>query len=639
MILQKVKHKYLYRSVWLIFFCFVLILLTNLGLFVTKDLTTRSIPFSLKDGRVVKLKDQAYETLLHDKIVTQIDSFETFSSEPEEERKIEASGINFNLDEDIEGFPIFENIFYPQLVNGREIIEITLKDTISGEISQHPIKTYKIINIIKLFQILLYLFLLIFSLFNSYILIRFSQSKENLLVVFFLLFLFSPKATSLLNPLLLDIWSSIVSPFWGILFYHFIVLKTKVSKNIRKIYIITLTIFFGMFIIRKLGISIAIHNIWASFWLIKGFLLLRKQYKKNKDIDLKRLLGAFGGIGFSLFSILALILFALFIALAAGISSIAGLSNLLESYEFLGLVIGITALLPIVGFALGIFWFFGSFSWSLLTGTVLDVKIRSTLIYSLVGFIFIVIFGLIDYSLGEILQSLFGKFLGSEFIAGIPATIGLLLFFNPVRNYAERVVDKRLNSSDLDFLEKADTFTRNISEEGIIEGFEEYICDNLISKLPIAKVAIVSFDQALNNYKYNEIRGVDILENSITLDEKKLLSDKDLIKIPNPGKNDQDISSFNLIITILNENQYKWFLAFGKKKDNSVYNKKDIEALRKLVEKVRLSLKFILTYENLTKDKYTKMVSIKEKKLREKDKKILELESIIKKLKSENPKI
>jgi len=58
-----------------------------------------------------------------------------------------------------------------------------------------------------------------------------------------------------------------------------------------------------------------------------------------------------------------------------------------------------------------------------------------------------------------------------------------------------------------------------------------------------------------------------------------------------------------------------------------------------LVEKVRLSLKFILTYENLTKDKYTKMVSIKEKKLREKDKKILELESIIKKLKSENPKI
>jgi hypothetical protein len=622
----KIKEINFSRISWLILILFVVILFTNLGIYIAKGMTTRTLPFSLKDGKVTKFKDESYKELLKDKIVTFIDSFETFTNEPDENRELENSDFNISVGEDVEDFLILENIFYPQIIGGREVVEITIKDTLSETISNHLVNTRKIIDITKLFNILIYLFLLLFSLFNSYILIRYSQSKENLLIVFFLLFLFSPKANSLLNPALLDIWSQLISPFWGILFYHFIVLRTRVKKNIKKLYITSAIIFGALYSGQFIGISLNIQHIWASFWLIKGFLLLRKQYKKSKDIELKRLLGAFGGIGFSLFSILAFFALVLIILLVAGIGSIAGLTNLLDKFEMLAIITGLLALLPVIGFVLGILWFFGSFSWSLLTGTVLDVKIRSTLIYSLVGFVFIVMFGLIDYTLGEILQSVFGKFVGSDFIAGIPATIGLLLFFNPVRNYAERIVDKRLNSSDLDFLAKAEIFSRNISEEGIIEGFEEYICDNLITKLAVTKVAIISFDSELQGYKYNEIRGSDIVENSLIEDQKQLLSDNELIKISQPVRDIQDVGSFTLIFRLLYETEHKWFLALGKKKDTSLYNKKDIAALTKLMEKIILSLKFILTYENLTKEKFEKIIEGKDKLLQEQDHKIIELE-------------
>ncbi len=478
----------------------------------------------------------------------------------------------------------------------------------------------------------IYLFLVIFALSNSYIILRYSRVKENLLIAIFLLFLFLPKAAYLLPGPILDIWTRLISPFWGILFYHFIVIKTGVTKKIGRLYLISAGIFLIFYLLKGEGFNATVSNIWAVFWLIKGFLLLRKQYRKEKNIQLKRLLGAFGGIGFSLTCILVLFIMAILISIIVGISSIAGFTQLLAMEEFIAIALGIVFLLPLIGFILGIVWFFGSFSWSLLTGTALDVKIRSTLIYSLVGFIFIILFGMLDYTLGEILQSVFGRFFGSEFIAGIPATIGLLLFFNPVRNYAEKIVDKRLNSSDLDFLEKAETFTRDISEEGIIEGFEEYICDNLIAKLSVTKVAMISFDPKLGGYKYNEIRGANIVENSLIEDIRAKLADLELIRITNHVKDLQDISSFSLIFRLLYEKGHKWFLALGNKTDGSLYNKRDIEALQKLMEKIRLSLKFILTYENITKQKYEKIISDQEEIIRHRDEKISRLEASIKDL-------
>lgn len=627
--LLKLSDGQLYKTAWLIYLLFLLIYLINLGFLLSEGLMTRSLPFTLEEGRIRKFRDESYRDLLKNKTITAVDSFLTFTEVEGEERQIERSGLNINIEEDAEGLIFFQNLLYPQIINGKEIVEITTRDTLSGEVEQYDIKTYRIIDIIKLVELFFYLFLTIFAFSNSYIILRYSRMKENLLVALFLLLLFLPKASYLLSPQIQNIWSGLISPFWGIVFYHFIVIKTGVSKKVKRLYIISGIIFLITYLLKLIELNITLFNVWSIFWLIKGFILLRKQYRKEKGIQLKRLLAAFGGIGFSLICILIFFALVLLLSIIVGIGSITGLIRLLEMQQIMVVIIGIVFLLPFIGFILGILWFFGSFSWSLLTGTALDVKIRSTLIYSLVGFIFIIMFGLVDYSLGEILQSLFGRFFGSEFIAGIPATIGLLLFFNPVRNYAEKIVDRKLNSSDLDFLEKAETFSRDISEEGIIEGFEEYICENLIAKLEVTKVAIVSFDIELGYYKFNEIRGSDVKENSPIKDSENKLKNEALIRISNPVKSIQDISSFNLIFRLLYEAKHKWFLLLGNKNDGSLYNKRDLVALQNLIEKIRLSLKFILTYEDITREKYEKVISQKNKTIKNKDEIITQLKTTL----------
>jgi len=520
----KIKDREIIRLSWIIFIIFLFILLINFSLIISKGITTRSLPFTLRQGKIEKLRNDDYQDLFKDKIVIQIDSLQVLNTIEEGRSEIDSGAFRISLDKGAENLDLVQNLIYPQIINGRSTIQVTLRDTLTNEVSHHQVETSSIIDIIKLIGIFIYVFLMFFALSNSYILIKYSKSKENLLIVMFLLLLFAPSASALLNTSMIDIWKMLISPFWGIFFYHFIIVKTGISKKIGKVYIITAIFLLIQFILNKIGWGIALQNVWSCFWLIKGFLLLRKEYKKSGQIGLKRLLSAFSGIGISLASVVLFFIMIFLFLILLGIGSWAGLTKMFaDDLNLVGSLIGIAFLIPIVGFFLGIFWFFGSFSWSLLTGTAMDVKVRSTLIYSLVGFVFITMFGLIDYTLGEILQTTFGKFFGSEFIAGIPATIGLILFFNPVKNYAEKVVDKKLNTSDLDFLEKTETFSRDISEEGIIEGFEEYICDNLMAKLSIKKVAIISFDQELNSYKFNEIRGTDVVENSVVEDEKNLL--------------------------------------------------------------------------------------------------------------------
>jgi len=78
----------------------------------------------------------------------------------------------------------------------------------------------------------------------------------------------------------------------------------------------------------------------------------------------------------------------------------------------------------------------------------------------------------------------------------------------------------------------------------------------------------------------------------------------------------QDISSFPLIIPIIFEDEHKWFLALGKKKDNSIYNKNDLSSFEKLVDKIKLSLKFILVYEDLVNGKYEQTIQEKDEIIR-----------------------
>jgi hypothetical protein len=263
----------------------------------------------------------------------------------------------------------------------------------------------------------------------------------------------------------------------------------------------------------------------------------------------------------------------------------------------------------------------------------MDVKIRSTLIYTITGVFFIVVFSLIDYTLGELLQSLFGKFVGSEFLAGIPVTIAMIALFNPVRNRIEKLVDSKLNTSELDFLENTQTFTHNISEEGVLEGFEEYICENLFRRLKLTKVALISFDKNMNAFKFNEIRGSDVIENSQVSDKRLYLSENKIQKnYNNLNDNPQEISSYSLIIPIIFDNMHKWFLALGQKNDNSLYSKKDEQALIQLTERIKLSLKFILAYEEIISEKYKRTIAEYEKIIREKESEISKLQLALEEL-------
>ena len=525
-------YKILKKCAWILFFVLLVLSLANMILSLTGNLFQKTLPFKQENGVVTETTIDSLMEIFENKIITKIDTFKikSYIAETENETDSDTSnlvlfgseahrGINIDFDSD------FERV-------DKDSVEIVMRDTLT-DVSEHIfINTDSELNKMGILSISGNFALLIFAFFNSFLLLKYSSAKENVLIVFFVLFLITPPPSLILGKQILYIWTILLSPFWGVLFYHFMVLKAGVEKKIKKLYITSIIIFLIGYILSLLiKESFDLVHVWSAFWMFKGFLLLRKEYKKSRSIELKRLWGAFGGIGVSMISFILIFVIAIIIALFAGISSLTGLSMIIKSYsEFLGIFIAILVMIPILGVFLGFLWFLGSFTWSLLTGTAMGVKIRSTLIYTITGVFFVIIFGLVDYSLGEILQGLFGKFVGSEFIAGIPITIGMIALFNPVRNKIEKLVDGKLNTSELDFLEKTETFTHNISEEGVLEGFEEYICENLMLRLKLTKVALISYDKDMKAYKFNEIRGSDVIENSKVDDVHLLLLENKIQK-------------------------------------------------------------------------------------------------------------
>ena len=640
------RYKLLKKIGWILFFTLLILNIIDLSLKINSELVIKTIPFELDNGRPQDIKDETLKDVLKNKIITKLDtveikteliehideSGEDIDESDEQETEQSRSDLKINLFKMGSSKGVQFDFEGPLKFSKKDSIEITYKDTLTNVAGSSFIKIVPTLDKLALLKLLPTLILLIFTFFNSYLLLRYSSVKENILIVYFLIFLMSPSPDLILGKHLLYFWGILLSPFWGILFYHFVVLKVAVQKNLKKLYLIS-SIIFGIAFVGSLFLKddLDLVHIWSAFWMFKGFLLLRKEYKKTHSIELKRLWGAFSGIGISLISIIVIFVSVMIIGLIAGASSLTGLSGLIKSYSnILAVIAGVIILIPVLGIFLGFFWFLGSFSWSLLTGTALDVKIRSTMIYTIVGVFFVIVFGLVDYSLGELLQNIFGKFVGSEFIAGIPVTIGLIAFFNPVRNKVEKIVDSKLNTSELDFLEKTETFTHNLSEEGVLEGFEEYICENLIHRLPISKVALISYDNEIKNYKFNEIRGSDIIENSKVDDVHLYLLENKIHKNYGALNEDpQDISSFALIIPIIYDLDHKWFLSLGKKNDKSLYSKRDEQALIQLAERIKLSLKFILAYEEIVDKKYHQTIEEYERNSQEKDRIIEELKKAL----------
>ncbi len=627
-------YEILKKCAWILFFVLLALSLANMVLFLTGNIFQKTLPFKHVNGKMTETTDETLNELFKNKLITKIDTLVISPTSTEtEDDESETSNLILFETESNRGIHInFDSGFQPI---EKDSVEIVLKDTLT-EITEHRyIKADTELNKMGILNIAGNFALILFAFFNSLLLLKYSSAKENILIVFFVLFLITPPPSLILGKSLLYIWTILLSPFWGILFYHFMVIKAGAEKKIKKLYITSAIIFLIGYVLSLLiKESFDFIHLWSAFWMFKGFLLLRKEYKKSRSIELRRLWGAFGGIGVSMISIILIFVIAIIVALFAGISNLTGLSMMIKSYsEFLGILIAILVLIPILGIFLGFLWFLGSFTWSLLTGTAMGVRIRSTLIYTITGVFFVIIFGLVDYSLGEILQGLFGKFVGSEFIAGIPVTIGMIALFNPVRNKIEKLVDGKLNTSELDFLEKTETFTHNISEEGVLEGFEEYICENLIQRLKLTKVALISYDKDMKAYKFNEIRGSDVIENSKVDDVHLYLLENNIQR--NSGalnEDSQEISSFPLVIPIIHDSDHKWFLALGEKSDKSLYSKKDEKALVQLTERIKLSLKFILAYEEIVNKKYHQTIAKHEKMVKEKEKVIQMLKKELKEI-------
>jgi len=570
---------------------FILLILNGLNWIISfnSEIIIRKLPFTIDQEGIASTESEDLIEVLEGRIVIAIDSIRVDinrfkdNSDPENPfEKIEKDNNIFRSG--FLGFQIRDEqqIKLENHIKDKLEVEVTLLELDSGIQSSISVNTVKALNKSEFMILLFNIIFMFFIFFNTNLILKYSQARENYIIVYFFLFMAFPDKIPFIN--ITQFSTFIITPFLGVLFYHYSIQKISDKRSSLVIYITTFILSLTFYFVNKfyeVDLSL-ILILWSIFWFLYSFVLLGRSFKVSQSIEIKRLINAFRGI---LISLICLVIVGVLFFLVYLISG--GTSLQITNLSMIVLVAFI--ILAGFGFLLGILWFFGSFTWSLLTGTVLDVKIRSTMIYTIVGVFFITIFGLVDYTLGELLQSLFGNFIGSEFIAGIPATIGLLVFFNPIRNRVEAIVDSKLNTSDLDFLERTDTFSDNLSDEGVIEGFEEYICENLIHRLPIKKVALISYDNVLDYFKFNEIRGSEVVENSMVEDIHSILDRNELYKSYIVNENEQDISSFSIIIPIINENDYKWFLALGRKIDGSVYSRKDETSFVKLANKIKLS--------------------------------------------------
>lgn len=611
-VVMKIKKMLnLHNIGWLCFFMFLVLNAISLFQDFQDKMIYRTLPFYIKYGQAVSITDSTLASQLKNVQIIKINNLEIDPelTEINDEEEEDDATSNFRLilgGEIVLGGDDSFTAAIREATSSKAEVQVSFQQ--DNKIRNIFVKTKIQIDRGRLSGIVVNIFFLLFVFFNSFLLLKYSISQENILIVFFLLFLSGP--TNLDIQFFSAGLEYISGAMAGPLFYHFMLKKIGSSKKPKLIHYFSIIIAFASLALATMVKEFALlPYFWSVIWVFVAFIVLWKAYKSTSAIQLKRLINSFSGV---------------FIAIIA--SLVIALSGFMLSWQLqnhaelniydLQVAVFLTLLIvSLLAFFLGILWFFGAFTWSMLTGTALGVKIRSTMIFSIVGVVFVTVFGFIDYTLGEILQTIFGRFMGSEFIAGIPATIGLLLFFNPVRHKVESVVDKKLNTSDLNFLESTHTFTETLADEGVIEGFEEYICENLIARLPITKVALISYDAEMHDFKFNEIRGSEVIENSAVDDIEGLLVEDKIHRISSPIERIQDCSSFALIIPIIYDNTDRWFIAFGEKKDRSNYSKRDESSLIKLTDRIRLSLKFILAYEGMMNRKFQLQLQEKEEEI------------------------
>jgi len=266
------NYNILKKCAWILFFTLLIVSIANLILVFSENLFKKKLPFKHENGIVTEIKNETIDEIFLNKIITKIDTtiiepvvieIESIDETGEEEDEItrrlvyQSDGMGFDINLDT-GFVNIE----------KDSVEIVLKDTLTDIVEHRFVKSVRELNRLGLLRIAGIFALLIFTFFNSFLLLKYSSAKENILIVFFVIFLMTPSPDLVLGKSLQYFWEVMLSPFWGIMFFHFMVLKAKVRRNIKKMYISSVIIFLIAFIL-----SLVFDNnfdfviIWSAFLL------------------------------------------------------------------------------------------------------------------------------------------------------------------------------------------------------------------------------------------------------------------------------------------------------------------------------------------------------------------------------------
>ncbi len=301
-------YKIFKRIAWYLFFLFLFLNVFNWIFSINEDVFIKKLPFDLKKGYAENIQYPALANILNNKIITYVDTIKTFI--PSGQSSISSKIFNHKFRFRLLGYnkefvskesEIRTRIF--EFVSTKDEVEITFHDIDTKESSSIIVETINTYDRSALLSLIFNIVFIFFIFFNTYLLLNFSQTRENIFIVFFLLFFSCPEELPFLN--LSNTITFLIIPFLGVLFYHFIVQKISPEKKLKVIYSLSLLLSISIYLFYefyKINLEFILF-IWSIAWLLIGFILLWRSYKKTQSIELKRLINAFRGIVISLVSI------------------------------------------------------------------------------------------------------------------------------------------------------------------------------------------------------------------------------------------------------------------------------------------------------------------------------------------------
>ncbi len=197
-------------------------------------------------------------------------------------------------------------------------------------------------------------------------------------------------------------------------------------------------------------------------------------------------------------------------------------------------------------------------------------------------------------------------------ISSIITALVIAFLFQPVRNKAQKFVDKKFFRVQYNFREALKNFFDEIKESHDINSLAEKIVNRINELVPVEKLGLFILNQSNNKLKLVAHRNFDLLANrSVTFQRENLKTELSLpIAVPDSVEANVPIEiadlrvfqkwGMNLVFPIkANENEIHGFLVLGAKKSGSIFTIEDVDLLNAVVGRVAASIDRIKLQEEL----------------------------------------